>query len=62
MLFRSGARTPTGALFLAYDPNAPAGPAQLAYDAGPRTFCLPPNRYWRGGALNVFEIFRRWCL
>jgi len=62
MVIFDGARTPTGALFLAYDPNAPESPARLTYDDPTRTFSMPPNRYWRGGALNVFEIFRRWYL
>jgi hypothetical protein len=57
-----GARTTTGARFLAYDPNAPERPARLGSDDRTRTFHLPPNRYWRGGALDVFEIFRRWYL
>lgn len=60
MVIFEGTRTPTGILFLAYDPNAPEGPARLTYDDRTRAFHLPPNRYWRGGALNVFEIFRRW--
>lgn len=60
MMIFDAAHTPTGALFLAYDPNAPEAPARLAYDDRTRTFHLPRNRYWRGGALNVFEIFRRW--
>jgi hypothetical protein len=46
----------------AYDPNDPERPARLTYDRERRTFSLPANRYWRGGALNVFEIFRRWYL
>lgn len=62
MVVFEGARTPTGAEYLAYDPNAPESPARLAYDGGTRTFQLPANRYWPGGALNVFEIFRRWYL
>ncbi len=62
MVIFEGARTPTGAEYLAYDPNAPESPARLTYDGGTRTFQLPPNRYWPGGALNVFEIFRRWFL
>jgi len=52
----------TGVVFSAYDPNEPARPARLAYDRSRRTFSLSANRYWRGGDLNVFEIFRRWYL
>ncbi len=62
MVVFEGTRTASGAEFLAYDPNDPERPARLTYDRERRTFTLPPNRYWRGGALNVFEIFRRWYL
>jgi hypothetical protein len=58
----AGARTRAGAEFLAYDPNDAERPARLAYDRERRTFSLPPNRYWRGGDLDVFEIFRHWYL
>lgn len=57
-----GGRTGDGAEFLAYDPNDPERPARLAYDRERRTFSMPANHYWRGGDLNVFEIFRRWYL
>jgi hypothetical protein len=60
MVIFDGARTGDGAVFQAYDPNDPERPARLHYDRRRRTFSLPANRYWRGGDLNVFEIFRRW--
>jgi hypothetical protein len=62
MVVFEGTRTSTGAEFLAYDPNDPARPARLSYDRARRAFSLPANRYWRGGELNVFEIFQRWYL
>jgi hypothetical protein len=62
MVVFEGARTPAGAEFLAYDPNGPERPARLMYDRERRAFSLSANRYWRGGELNVFEIFRRWYL
>ncbi|MEX2221609.1 MAG: hypothetical protein WEG40_07410 [Candidatus Rokuibacteriota bacterium] len=62
MVVFEGVRTRAGAEFLAYDPNDPERQAQLTYDRESRAFSLPPNRYWRGGELNVFEIFRRWYL
>ena len=37
-------------------------PPARAHDHGRRTFSLPANRYWPGGDLNLFEIFRRWYL
>jgi hypothetical protein len=62
MAIFDGARTADGAEFLAYDPNQPDAPARLTYDRARRTFSMPANLYWRGGELNVFEIFRRWYL
>jgi hypothetical protein len=62
MVIFEGTRTRAGAQFLAYDPNDTERPAHLTYDRERRAFSLPPNRYWRGGELNVFEIFRRWYL
>jgi hypothetical protein len=62
MVVIDGARTESGATFRAYDPNEPERPARLTYDRQRRTFSMAPNRYWRGGDLNVFEIFRRWYL
>jgi hypothetical protein len=62
MIIFDGARTADGAEFVAYDPNQPERPARLVYDHGRRTFSLPANRYWPGGDLNLFEIFRRWYL
>jgi hypothetical protein len=62
MVIFDGARTADGAEFVAYDPNQPGRPARLVYDHGRRTFSLPANRYWPGGDLNLFEIFRRWYL
>jgi len=59
MVIFDGSPAGRGAEFLAYDPNDPDRPATLAYDRGRRTFTLSSNRYWRGGDLNVFEIFRR---
>lgn len=62
MVVFDGTRTADGIEFHAYDPNDPERPARLTYDRERRTFTLPSNRYWRGGDLNVFEIFRDWYL
>lgn len=50
--------TREGQRFAAYDPNDPAGPSMLTFDAAARTFSLPPNRYWPGGRVDVIEIYR----
>jgi hypothetical protein len=62
MVVFDGRRTSAGAEFLAYDPNDPERPAELAYHRDRRTFSMPPTRYWRGGELSVIEILRRWYL
>jgi hypothetical protein len=43
--------------FEAYDPNIPAHPVKLIYDRQRRKFNFPASCYWRGGALNVVEIY-----
>ena len=45
--------------FAAYDPNAPDAPATLSYDRATRTFTLPHNTYFRGGRVDVYEIYHR---
>ncbi|MBU6409178.1 MAG: hypothetical protein KGR98_02210 [Verrucomicrobia bacterium] len=62
MILFDGAEIGDEVRFSAYDPNRPAQPAQLLYQRSRRTFWLPPNEYWAGGALNVIEIFRNWIL
>lgn len=46
--------------FAAYDPNVPERPSSLVYDARAASFSMPPNAYWRGGSLDVIEIYRGW--
>ena len=43
--------------FEAYDPNIPERPVKLVYERATRTFSFPPARYWRGGPLNVIEMY-----
>jgi hypothetical protein len=47
-----------GIEFVAYDPNDPFKPAQLEYRHSSRTFHLPANRYFAGGRVDVYEIYR----
>jgi hypothetical protein len=44
--------------FDVYDPNEPEGPTWLVYDKASRSFKFPPNRYFGGGPLDVYEIYR----
>lgn len=56
-----GAReTPERIEFLVYDPNQPEGPAPLTYDRARRSFLFPPNRYFPGGPVDVYEVYHRW--
>ena len=48
--------------FQAYDPNDPEKPTLVSFDLATQTFCLPANRYWAGGKLDVIEIYRGWLL
>ncbi len=47
-----------GVSFTIYDPNRPASPGVLRYDRATRTFELPANLYFRGGRVDVYEVFR----
>lgn len=46
--------------FTAYDPNQPETPATLTFDRQTQRFRFPSNDYWKGGELNVYEIYRAW--
>ena len=54
--------TPDGYEFAIYDPNDPAQPGRLIFNRTTKIFSLPSNRYWKGGVLNVIEIYRNWIL
>ena len=46
--------------FSGYDPNQPENPLTLTFDRGANTFTLPPNSYFPGGRVDVYEIYHRW--
>ncbi len=46
--------------FIAYDPNQPESPTRLTYQRETRTFLLPPNHYFPGGRVDVYEIYHKW--
>jgi hypothetical protein len=50
-----------GIVFSIYDPNRPQGPAVLNYDRGERTFYLPANQYFKGGRVDVYQIYHGTC-
>jgi hypothetical protein len=52
--------TAAGIAFSAYDPNAPERPTTLTFDQTERAFSFPRNLYYRGGRLNVYDVYRSW--
>lgn len=57
-----GVRATSGGLvFTAYDPNAPHAPLELVFDRGQRRFLFPATRYFAGGPVNVYEVYRNWA-
>jgi len=51
-----------GLEFQAYDPNHAAQPVRLSFDHRTRSFSLPSNHYWAGGAVDIIEIYRNWLM
>jgi hypothetical protein len=62
MIVFAAEETGRGIDFQAYDPNQPVQPVTLSFDHTTRTFSLPPNHYWAGGALDIIEIYRTWLM
>jgi hypothetical protein len=52
--------TPDKIDFLTYDPNDPEAPTAVTYDRASRTFTLPTNKYFFGGRVDVYEVYRGW--
>ena len=50
--------TPAEIRFLTYDPNYPDEPQALLYERQTRSFTFGPNKYFGGGLVNVYEIYR----
>jgi hypothetical protein len=50
--------THEGIRYEVYDPNDPARPASLYYNRDKRSFNFPPNKYFAGGEVDVYEIYR----
>jgi hypothetical protein len=58
ILLYSGQKTEGGYDFEAYDPNGPSHPIVLRYDRQARRFFLARSEYFRGGWVNVYEVYR----
>ncbi len=52
--------TASNIVFQVYDPNEPSAPATLRYERGARTFFFPPNKYFRGGSVNIYRVYHAW--
>lgn len=52
--------TGTGVEFRCYDPNNPVAPLLITYRSEERRFFTPPNNYFRGGRVDVYEVYRNW--
>lgn len=50
--------TPTGLSFRAYDPNNPGQAVALSFDTATRRFHFDRNSYYRGGPVNVYEVYK----
>jgi hypothetical protein len=48
--------------FECYDPNICEAPITLIFDRAQRRFIFPRTHYFQGGPVNVYEIYRGWCL
>ena len=49
-----------GLEFLAYDPNMPDRPLTLMFDRNKRGFLMPATRYFVGGPVNAYIVYRNW--
>jgi hypothetical protein len=58
MLAYAAAETPRGTRFEIYDPNDAARPTWLEYDRDSGHFRLAPRKYFSGGAVKVYEVYR----
>jgi len=46
--------------FAVYDPCNPVQPAQLTFNREERRFYFPPNDYFVGGRVDVYEVYSSW--
>lgn len=59
VLLYDAVETPEEVRFATYDPNNAQQPLVLTYDRASRRFAFPPSRFFRGGRVDVYEIYRR---
>lgn len=46
--------------FSCYDPNDPSAPVLLSFDQEECRFFFPTNDYFKGGRVDVYEVYRSW--
>lgn len=60
LLIYHAEETAEGIRFAVYDPNAPQQPTTLSYRRDDRSFYLPANEYFKGGRVDVYEVYHQW--
>jgi hypothetical protein len=58
VLLYGAAETKSAIRFLVYDPNDASTPANLIYDRDKRSFIFPKNKYFAGGEVDAYEIYK----
>lgn len=58
VLLYGAEETPAGIRYAVYDPNDPAAPASLSYERASRSFHFPRNKYFEGGEVDTYEIYK----
>jgi len=58
LLLHRAEATPLEILFQAYDPNNPGNETVLHYERAEARFDLQETRYWPGGRVTAYEVFR----
>jgi hypothetical protein len=46
--------------FSAYDPNDSSAPITIKFDSASKQFFFPKTKYFPGGKVNIYEIYRSW--
>lgn len=58
VLLYGAEETSSGIRYNVYDPNDPAAPASLDYQRASRSFRFPRNKYFEGGEVDTYEIYK----
>ncbi|MDR3416367.1 MAG: hypothetical protein P4L83_09285 [Nevskia sp.] len=58
VLLYSVSETGDAIRYRVYDPNDSTRPATLSFDRARKSFVFPPNAYFAGGEVDVYEVYR----